>query len=205
MYRFKLGACDRRTDGRTAASFRKCIAKETTMQVARVLHGDVVNAGFTSSCTVIFGRSFVKTVLAMLSDRCLSCLSVCLSVTLVYCNQMARWVKMALHSGTEVCHGPGHIVLDGDPVSPYGKGLNTPTFAVYQTVAHVYCGQTAWWMPLSTEVALGHGDIVLDAPPRKGEQQSPTFRPMSVVAKRSPISETAELSLIQFRPHRSTT
>ena len=31
-------------------------------------------------------------------------------------------------------------------------------------------------------------------PPRKGAQQLPTFRPMSIVAKRSPISEiTAEL------------
>jgi len=37
-------------------------------------------------------------------------------------------------------------------------------------------------MPLDTEVDLGPGDIVLDgdpAPPRKGAQQPPTFRPMS--------------------------
>ena len=47
---------------------------------------------------------------------------------------------------------------------------------------------------LCTEVGLGPGDIVLDgdpAPlPKKGH--APNFRPMSIVAKRSPISATAE-------------
>jgi len=37
----------------------------------------------------------------------------CLSVTLVYCGQTVRWIKMKL--GTEVGLGPGHIVLDRDP------------------------------------------------------------------------------------------
>ena len=53
-------------------------------------------------------------------------------------------------------------------------------------------------MPLGTEVGLGPGHIVLDgdpALPQKGAQQPPTFRPMSIVAKRSPISATAELLL----------
>jgi len=36
--------------------------------------------------------------------------------------------------------------------------------------------------------------MVTQLPPRKGSQQPPTFRPMSIVAKRSPISTTAELS-----------
>ena len=53
-------------------------------------------------------------------------------------------------------------------------------------------------MPLGTEVGLGPGHIVLDgdpAPPRNGVLQPPplTFRPMSIVTKRSPISATAEL------------
>ena len=51
-------------------------------------------------------------------------------------------------------------------------------------------------MPLGTKVVLGAGHIVLDgdpAPPEKGH--TPNFRPMSVVAKRSPISATAELLL----------
>jgi len=51
-------------------------------------------------------------------------------------------------------------------------------------------------MQLGTEVGLGPGDIHLDvdpAPPRNGAQQPPTFRPMSIVARRSPVSATAEL------------
>jgi len=55
--------------------------------------------------------------------------------------------------------------------------------------ANVYCGQTAGWImiPLCTELGLGPGDSVLDGdppPPRKGAQQPPIFRPMSIVAKR---------------------
>jgi len=51
-------------------------------------------------------------------------------------------------------------------------------------------------MPLGTEVVLGAGYIALDGTqllPRKGAQQSPTFRPMSIVAKQLPISATTEL------------
>jgi len=53
-------------------------------------------------------------------------------------------------------------------------------------------------MPLGVEVGLVPCDIVLDgnpAPPIKRAQHSPTFRAMSIVAKRSPISATAELLL----------
>ena len=42
------------------------------------------------------------------TDRCLSCLS----VTLVYCCQTVRRIKMKL--GMQVGLGPGHIVLGGD-------------------------------------------------------------------------------------------
>ena len=53
-------------------------------------------------------------------------------------------------------------------------------------------------MLLGTEVGLGPGDIMLDedpAPPpqKKRGTAAPTFRPMSIAAKRSPISATAEL------------
>ena len=50
----------------------------------------------------------------------------------VYCGQTA-WIKMPV--GMEVGLGPGHIVLDADPV------------------AHVCCGQTAGWIktPLDTK------------------------------------------------------
>ena len=50
-------------------------------------------------------------------------------------------------------------------------------------------------MPLGTEVGLGPGDIVLDGdpPPHGKGHSSRHFRPMCIVAKRSPISATAEL------------
>jgi len=66
-----------------------------------------------------FWVTVCKTVRTMLPDRCLSVLSVCLSVlsilsvTLVYCGQTVGWIKMKL--GTQVGLGPGHIVLDEEP------------------------------------------------------------------------------------------
>jgi len=68
---------------------------------------------------------------------------------------------------------------------------------VPQFSAHVCYGQTAGWikMPLGGEVGLGPGHIVLDGdpapPPLKGHSL-PSFWSMSVVAKQSPISATAE-------------
>ena len=56
----------------------------------------------------------------MLPDRCLSCLY----VTLVYCSQMAGWIKMPL--GMEIGLGPVDFVLDGQPVHPPQKGGGAP-------------------------------------------------------------------------------
>jgi len=72
------------------------------------------------------------------------------------------------------------------------QGAQEPPF-----LAHVYCGQTARWikMPLDTEVGLDPGDIVLHrhpATPMEVGTATPTFRPMSAVAKWSPISATVE-------------
>jgi len=62
----------------------------------------------------------------------------------------------------------------------------------------VCCGQAAGWikMPFGAEVGLGPGDIVLDggsASPTERGTAALTFRSMSTVAKKSPISATAEL------------
>jgi len=118
----------------------------------------------------------------MLSDRCLS-------LTLVYCGQTIGWIKMKL--AMQVGFGPGHTVSDGDPAPLHPKGHRPPQFST-----HVCCGQTVVWikMPLGREVGLGPSHIVLDgdpSPPRKRGITS-NFRPMSIVAKRSPISTTAE-------------
>jgi len=56
--------------------------------------------------------------------------------------------------GTEVGHGPGHIVLDGDPALPAQKGHSPRT----QFSAHI-C----------------RGDIVLDGTPKKGGRSTPNF------------------------------
>jgi len=56
-------------------------------------------------------------------------------------------------------------------------------------------------MALGTEVGLGPGHIVLDGDPALPTERgttAPTFRPMSIVAKRSPISATAELLFLFF-------
>jgi len=53
-------------------------------------------------------------------------------------------------------------------------------------------------MPLDKEVGLGPGHVVLDGDPvgtQPPQQPLSTFRPMSIVAKRSPISATAALVL----------
>jgi len=94
--------------------------------------------------------------------------------------QTVGWIKMKL--GTQVGLDHGHIVLDGHPASLPKKG-NSPL----QFSAHVHCGQTAGCIniPLGTKVGLGPGYIVLDgdpAPPLQGA--APSFRPMSVVARR---------------------
>ena len=55
-------------------------------------------------------------------------------------------------------------------------------------------------MPLGTEVGHGPGDILLDGdqlPHGKGRSSPTLFGPMSIVAKRSPISATAELLFIR--------
>ena len=53
-------------------------------------------------------------------------------------------------------------------------------------------------MPLDTEVDLGPGHIVFDGaqiPPERGTAAPPSLRPMTIVAKRSPISATTEILL----------
>jgi len=119
---------------------------------------------------VTFWATVCKTVRPMLSDRCLSVLS----VTLVYCGRMVGRNKMKL--GMQVGLGPGHIVLDGTR-SPSPKGAQPPQF-----LAHICCVPMARRikMPLGRKVGLNPSDTVLDGdpvpPPKKGAQP-PIFGP----------------------------
>jgi len=71
-----------------------------------------------------FWVTVCKTVRPLLSDPCLSVLS----VTLVYCGQTVGCIKMKL--GMDVGLGPSHIVLDGDPAPP-SKGHSPHFWPMY--------------------------------------------------------------------------
>jgi len=84
--------------------------------------------------------------------------------------------------------GPSDIVLDGYPALPK-KGAQPPIFGPCLLWPNGWMDQDATWYegrprPRPHCVTWGSGSP-------KGAQL-PTFRPMSIVAKRSPISATAE-------------
>jgi len=140
-----------------------------------------------------FRATDCKTLRPILSVRCLSVclsvLSVCLSVTLVYCGQTVGWIKMKF--GMEVGLGPGHIVLDGNPAPPPSKGAQPPIFGPCLLWPNGWIDQDATWYggrPRPPGHIVLHRDPA--PPPKRGT--APNFRPMSIVAKRSSISATAE-------------
>jgi len=123
--------------------------------------------GLCMCCLNVFWSTVCRTVRTMLSDRCLYCpvCPVCL-LTFVHCGQTVGRIKMKL--GMQVGLGPGHIVLDGDPLTP-------PKRANPQFLGHICCGQMAAWikMSLGMELRLDPGDFVLDGtqpPPPKGDR-----------------------------------
>ena len=62
---------------------------------------------------------------------------VCLSVTLMYCDQTVSWIKTKL--GVKVGLGPGHIALDGIP-APLPKRGAAPNFRPMSVVAKLLDG-----------------------------------------------------------------
>ena len=80
--------------------------------------------GDASILILLFGRPFVKQFTLFYRTVILS---VCLSVTLVYCGQTVRWIRMK--PGMQVGLGPGHIVLDRDPAPPQERGTAHQIFS----------------------------------------------------------------------------
>ena len=94
----------------------------------------------------------------------------------------------------EVGLGPDDVVLDGDTVPLPKRGRSHPKFSAMFIVAKRLDGSRCH-LVFGTEVNLGPDEVVLDgiaALPVIGTQ-SLCFRFISIVAKRSPISATAEL------------
>ena len=86
-----------------------------------------------------FWATVCKTVHPMLSDCCLSELS----VTLVHCGQMVGRIQVKV--GMQVGLGPGHIVLDGDPGRPPSKGHSPQIFGPYLLWPNGSMDQDATW------------------------------------------------------------
>ena len=130
------------------------------------------------SSFVNFWVTGCKTVFPVLSDRCLSCLS----VSLVYYGQILGWIKMKL--GMEVGLGPGHIVLHGDPAPLPQKGAESPIFG--PILQHAQCSHCKRCISYSNSVRLS---VCLSV--------RPSVRPS--VTRRYYVKTTAR-STVQFAP-----
>jgi len=108
----------------------------------------------------------------------------------VCCGQTARSIKMPL--GTEEGLGPGHIVLAIYPQ----KGGSSPHFSAHVLWPNGWIDQDATWYggrPRPRWHCVRWGP----APPLKRDT-APTFRPISIVAKRL---DGSRCHLVRPRPH----
>ena len=115
-----------------------------------------------------------------------------LSVTLVYCGQMAGWIKMPL--GREVGLGPSDIELDGDRAPLPQKRTEPPIFGLCLLWPNGWTGHNGTWhggRPLPRRHCVRWGP---SSPAPKGAQQPPLFGPCPLWP-RSPFSATAVLFL----------
>jgi len=80
------------------------------------------------------------------------------------CGQTAGWIKMALGMEVGLGLGPGHIVLDVDPMTYLPSPKRHQSSPVFGPCLLWPNGLTAGWikMPVGTEIGLDPGDIVLD-------------------------------------------
>jgi len=147
-----------------------------------------VNIVWSSLCIFIFGRPFVKWFTLCYWTIVLSCLSVC-DVGVLWPNSWMDQDK-TWHRG-----GPRprpHCVKWGPAPPTPQKRAQPPIFGLCLLWPNGWMDQDATWyegrpQPRPHCVRWGPSS------PLKGAQQPPFLWPMSVVAKRSPISAIAEL------------
>jgi len=114
----------------------------------------------------------------------------------ICCGQTAGWIKTAL--GMKVDLGPGHIVLDRDPAPPKRGAQPPPLFGPCLLWPNSWMDEGATWYEGRPRAGQRCARCELNSTPRGTVSN---FRPMSVVAKRSPIAATAE-HLFTFRVRR---
>jgi len=124
--------------------------------------------------TQFLGEPFLKRfALCYQTVICLSC-----PVTLVYCGQTVRWMKMPL--GMEVGLNPGHIVLHEDPDPPPKRGT-APNFWLMSVMDKWMDGYRYHLVRryASAQATLYQvGDTGDPAPPQKmGHSSPPLFGP----------------------------
>jgi len=137
---------------------------------------------FSKPISLVFGPPFVKWFALCYQTVVLSvCLS-CLSVTLVYCDQTVGWIKTKLGMAVGLGH-PDNTVVDGDPATPSQKGHSPHNFRPVSVVAKRLDASRCHLVRRHAS-ALAH---CVRQRPRS------IFGPCLIVAKRSPISATAEL------------
>jgi len=96
----------------------------------------------------------------------------------ICCDQMAGWIKMPL--GMELGLSPGNFMLDGDPAPLPKKGGSPPIFGPYLLQPNGCMDQDAVWhggRPQSRRHCIRWG------PSSPSQNESPNFRPTSIVAK----------------------
>ena len=127
-----------------------------------------------------FWATVCETVRHVLSDRCLSVLS----VTLVYCGQTVGWIKMKL--ATQVCLGPRQIVLDGTQLPLPQSGRGSPIFSPYimaKWLDGLRCHLVAYvGRPRPRQLCVRWGPS--SSLPKRGQSPPHNFRPISIVVER---------------------
>jgi len=105
----------------------------------------------------------------------------------VYCGQRAGWIKMPL--GVELCLGSSHIVLNGEATLLPQNGAHTQ-FSAHVLWPNGWMDQDATWY--AGRPRFRPHCVTCGPRSPKKEHSPPNFRPMSIVAKRSPVSAAAE-------------